>query len=813
MRSAAYGALLIALTSFACLEPAAEVCASGRVCSPGTVCDDARDRCVSDDQRAACDGQPDDVSCRYGGVDGTCRGGFCEPFVCGDGVVTEPEDCEPGDPPDLAGKSCATEGFYDAPGLACNADCTFDTTACTGWCGDGETNGPEGCDGADLADMTCLDFDYYRPGGLACNPASCTFDLSGCQETCGDDMVNGTEACDGAPPTTLSCVDVGYDLGLLDCTGICTPAVDDCLRYGWTPVDAGTIDDLASVWAAADDDIFVLGDAGVRRFDGVSWTEMTGAPVACGDRSEIWGRSASDLYVATCDGLHHWDGSAWSHVWTDVELLGIGPAGDTEIYATGWDGLVLRFDGSSWSDMTTGLPEPIWDIAGTGPGDLYTVEPFEMRHYDGNDWSIITTTMTVSGGQYTSIDVAGGTLFVGVTGFVGGSVFRRVGSTWTRADIGAVWALRATAADRAVAVTLNGGIFQFDGRRWSAARGGGGAALSQVFAADIGAAFAVGDGGLVLRYDGVFPVAHDAADWRIEDLWAVPGTGELYAVGCELDAVAGTAWPTIYYYDGEIWREELQLFSDMGCYTGIWGSSAGDIHVVAEDFSGSRRWTGSDWDFATGIGARDVWGWSPTQAVAVGFEHASHWNGASWTSVDLAPAWLRSVWGPSASDVYAVGDDGVVVHYDGGGWTALSSPTSDDFTFVWGTGASEIYAGTDTGTLYRYDGAGWTTALELPGLALHAAAGTAPDDIFVAAGNGALYHFDGNRWAPVRSDSAADLLALLVSPRRIAAAGDFPGFVELQRDRFWHCAAAELCADGMDNDCDDLVDAADPDCP
>jgi hypothetical protein len=46
--------------------------------------------------------------------------------VCGDGEQNGMEDCEGGD---LGGSTCASAGF-DAGDLACNDDCTFDTSEC-----------------------------------------------------------------------------------------------------------------------------------------------------------------------------------------------------------------------------------------------------------------------------------------------------------------------------------------------------------------------------------------------------------------------------------------------------------------------------------------------------------------------------------------------------------------------------------------------------------------------------------------------------------------------------------------------------------
>ena len=39
---------------------------------------------------------------------------------------------------------------------------------------------------------------------------------------------------------------------------------------------------------------------------------------------------------------------------------------------------------------------------------------------------------------------------------------------------------------------------------------------------------------------------------------------------------------------------------------------------------------------------------------------------------------LRGVWGSSGSDVFAVGAYGTIVHYDGAGWSAMSSGTTEE---------------------------------------------------------------------------------------------------------------------------------------
>ncbi len=62
-------------------------------------------------------------------------------------------------------------------------------------CGDGEANGDEECDGADLGGQTCEGLGH-QGGTLTCY-FSCTFDESGCHDNpCGNGTLDSGEACD-----------------------------------------------------------------------------------------------------------------------------------------------------------------------------------------------------------------------------------------------------------------------------------------------------------------------------------------------------------------------------------------------------------------------------------------------------------------------------------------------------------------------------------------------------------------------------------------------------------------------------------------
>jgi hypothetical protein len=141
--------------------------------------------------------------------------------------------------------------------------------------------------------------------------------------------------------------------------------------------------------------------------------------------------------------------------------------------------------------------------------------------------------------------------------------------------------------------------------------------------------------------------------------------------------------------------------------------------------------------------------WAVGEAGAV-----LHWDGITWSAVDAGDNFdLTAIWGTSPSEVWvASGDSGSAARrWDGNAWTSLDGgfAMGGYLRSLWGTGPNDIWGvlGGDPAHILHYDGQVWndvfhTTALT-PGLTQ--VWGRSASDVWVV-GQGNALHYDGTAW-------------------------------------------------------------------
>jgi hypothetical protein len=107
---------------------------------------------------------------------------------------------------------------------------------------------------------------------------------------------------------------------------------------------------------------------------------------------------------------------------------------------------------------------------------------------------------------------------------------------------------------------------------------------------------------------------------------------------------------------------------------------------------------------------------------------------------------VRGLWGTASNDIWAVGDAGTILHYDGMNWSApapLGSATTQDLYGIYGTSATDAWAVGLSGVLLHWDGTAWT-ASQQSGIAttqlLRAVWGSAANDYWAVGASGTLLH-------------------------------------------------------------------------
>jgi hypothetical protein len=122
---------------------------------------------------------------------------------------------------------------------------------------------------------------------------------------------------------------------------------------------------------------------------------------------------------------------------------------------------------------------------------------------------------------------------------------------------------------------------------------------------------------------------------------------------------------------------------------------------------------------------------------------------------------LVRVWGTGPNDVFAVGESGTIIHFNGQLWQSSASPvsgSSETMSGVWGATANDVFVVGRQCTIIHFDGTTWASSpieSQPKNCSLAAVWGTRSDDVFaiglgqvnaqVGAG-GLRLHYDGKVW-------------------------------------------------------------------
>jgi hypothetical protein len=356
-------------------------------------------------------------------------------------------------------------------------------------------------------------------------------------------------------------------------------------------------------------------------------------------------------------------------------------------------------------------------------------------------------------------------------------------------DLYAVW---GSGSSDVFAVGQAGTILHYDGSTWSPMDSGTTADLHGVWGTASNDVYAFGDSGTFLRYNGTSWQLKTSGTTRAFGTAAGVAANEIYVQVC-------SGFPTVFRYNGSSWGDLSPPVGREGlaglCCTGV-----GDVYTVGGGGrvllrAGSSGWSSIGPDTSSDLNG--VWADTAGDVTVVGFggtiiqRHNSLWSTkTSGTSNSLRAVWrdyavgdggtivhcpfflscavmysstqedLLAVWGSSQTDVFAVGRNGAIVHYDGTAWTAESPGRAGHLYDVWGSGPNNVYGVGETGLVMDYDGASWDSTVFSSQYDFHAIWGSGPTYLSVCGGGGKMMRYDAGSWQWIDSDTTNALNGL-----------------------------------------------------
>ena len=179
-----------------------------------------------------------------------------------------------------------------------------------------------------------------------------------------------------------------------------------------------------------------------------------------------------------------------------------------------------------------------------------------------------------------------------------------------------------------------------------------------------------------------------------------------------------------------------------GALLSVWGTSASDVWAVGAD-------------------ARD--GSGPT---------VIHFDGEAWERVPTGEAQgnLWWVFGFDQGPIYMGGEGGVILRYEAGEYTHMTTPGTNTVFGIWGATPDDLWAvggaSDSTGAFaWRLEGDTWTPEPTLPAevptdASLWKVHGTATDDAWLVGSSGVALHWDGTTLTPGDTGVGASLFTV-----------------------------------------------------
>ena len=269
------------------------------------------------------------------------------------------------------------------------------------------------------------------------------------------------------------------------------------------------------------------------------WNLMISQPDTQGSAPKsIWGFTENNIYTVQSTYVYHFNGTSWTEEDTGKLLNAVWGSSATDVFAVGYNGIILHYNGTSWSIMASPVTTTLYAVWGSSATDVFAVGyNGQILHYNGTSWSVQASPVTT---QLNSIWGSSATDVFAVGGFLSdpGVILHYNGSAWTTMDLSAlfshtfydVWGSSATDVFAVASAASNSNqIVHYDGNAWSEMTSLDTNFLTCIWGTSWNNVYVGGDD-VMLHYNGTnwVPMTYTGDYFWPNAIWGIPG-GTIFA--------------------------------------------------------------------------------------------------------------------------------------------------------------------------------------------------------------------------------------------------------------------------------------------
>lgn len=221
----------------------------------------------------------------------------------------------------------------------------------------------------------------------------------------------------------------------------------------------------------------------------------------------------------------------------------------------------------------------------------------------------------------------------------------------------------------------------------------------------------------------------------------------------------------VLHWAGTYWSAPIQLVRS-GTLRALVPESVG-TGVVLGDAGQVLRLANQVWACAETMGdsrINDAWGLRTGDFWAVGNQGLlAHWDGQVWTHASPAGLGTRELFaihGSGSNDIWAVGEQGLLLHFDGQSWSQIAFPSSDALYGVFAQLDGSAWVVGDRGISARIKGGQITQVPTGTTARLWTVFSASALETWAAGDGGVLLRYDGKSWGQSESNTRQDLYSI-----------------------------------------------------